>query len=292
MRRRSIRVTLPDGSDVDHPIDERTTIGSSAEATIAIDGEPGLDAEHLMLVPRDDGCWVSVVRGAKTPVMCDGAVITDGVAPWGATLAIASIRIELGSSAPGARKARGRSPVLMAMIVGVAALVAFAAMRSRDARAEAIEDETERTVLFDAPRGCGVAAEVALAHASETLRVARARGERFAFDPQDGIAAVALYEEAGACFLSAGAVPWAETAAHEGRTLREQIDGTYRRLRFALVQQLQRGRDREALETVRELRTLTSHRDDAYTQGLVDLDRSLQLGLGLIHDENDEEERR
>ncbi|UJR82143.1 hypothetical protein [Sandaracinus amylolyticus] len=279
-----LRITLPDGSELEAPIVGRTTIGTSASAGVRLPADLEIEGEHLLLVPREDGCWISVARNARTPVLRDGAVLQDATVPWGARLVMGGVTLEVGVRAGAGEGSRVRT-LLLAMVVGIAALLAVAVVRNRSARAESLRDGSlEPSALFDAPGDCADAAD-ARTEGAESLRVARARGERFRYDYQDGIAAVSAYSRAEQCFLAAGAVPAAERAQREGHAMREEIEGTYRRLRLSLQQSLDRGDDATALDTLRELRELTHHRRDDYTAYLAELERELQLDLGLLLDD-------
>lgn len=282
-------VTLADGSEIEHALSKRMTLGSGGAADVRLAGED-LEGEHLLLVPQRDGCWIATARGARTPLLRDGAVVPDGLVPWGTKLTLGGSTLDVGGRGAAAASSRMR-PVLLALALVVVALFALSAVRSRAARAAAlVEAPSEPASLFTEPRPCAVEAREAYAEAAESLRAARARGERFHYDYQDGIAAVSEYEHAEACFLVAGAVPWAERASAEGRALREEIESTERRLRLALQQQLARGEDAAALAALRELRELRRHHDDALSAELAELERELQLELGLLVDESAERE--
>ncbi|MDQ3035494.1 MAG: hypothetical protein M3Y87_24020 [Myxococcota bacterium] len=284
---RRLRVTLPDRSEVEHPLAKRTTIGAGANAALRLPAELGLEDEHLLLVPRDDGCWVAIARSASVPVTRDDQPFEDGLVPWGGHISVAGVTIEIGVRTAAKEGSRFRT-LLLAVALGTAALVTVAVVRARSASAEGLSsDALEPSALWSAePRACHGSSQSPSGAGSEALRSARARGERFHYDYQDGIEAVSLYQSAEACLLAAGAVPAAERASAEGRVLREDVERTYRRLRLSLSQSLERGDDAEALEATRALRELTSHRDDEYTAFLAELERELQLGLGLLIDES------
>ncbi len=60
--------------------DERTTVGSSREASIWVQDAPELEPLHILVVPRERGVWLSSVRNARTPVLLDGKPFESGAA--------------------------------------------------------------------------------------------------------------------------------------------------------------------------------------------------------------------
>ena len=53
--------------------EERTTVGSSREASIWVQDAPELEPLHILVVPREQGVWLSSVRNARTPVLLDAS---------------------------------------------------------------------------------------------------------------------------------------------------------------------------------------------------------------------------
>ncbi len=279
-----LRIKHSDGSESTHPMaGARLVVGTGPDADVALPDARDLEAQHLLLAPREEGCWVGVVSGARTPAVIGDVIHTDGVVPWGTTIAIGALRVSVERDAD-AKEGLGRAPILAAMIV--VAVVALLAVRSRSAAAslEEMEDFTP-SPLFDAEVPCALAdGQDALSRGRELLRAGQARGERFHYDYQDGIAAVRSFEEARSCFVAAGAAPWVErTDAAEG-ALRADVERTYRSLRLRLAQSFDAGRQEVALDVTRQLRELTAHRDDAYTRGLAELERNLSLEIQLLTD--------
>jgi hypothetical protein len=282
--RAHVVITHSDGStDVRTFEGERATLGKSLHATIPVLGAPELEDEHLLLAPRREGCWVGVRTDVAVPAAIDGAPIGDGLLPWGTTISLGRVKLTLRRGdaravtlGPGASRLR-----VLAMVIGILCCAMMLAGRARGVIADG-ESELAPSPLFDAPVACDAAAEDAREQGRIAAEHAVARGERFYFDFQDGIHAVALYDRAVQCLRAAGDAESAARVEVARTALATRIDGVYLRLRLRLAQARRAPDDERALATLHQLRELTRHRDDPYTRSLGDQERELAVRLGVI----------
>jgi hypothetical protein len=139
---------------------------------------------------------------------------------------------------------------------------------------------TEVPALWSAPiTQCPVAPTEALAFALEKKVVAEGKRERRPFHVQDGVAAVPLFETAGACLRVAND-PRAQDATDAAKQLRAKIEEDYRAHQVRLEHALSVSDFATAQKEVAVLRALTEGRSGPYVVWLSNLDRRLQLKLG------------
>jgi len=87
----------------------------------------------------------------------------------------------------------------------------------------------------------------------------RMRADRYAYDPRDGIRAVQLYQEAEACYRSAGAERAAARAHQASAAIIARIRTDYAAARLNLTNALEQEHWSDALVEVRRLLFLTDH---------------------------------
>ncbi len=136
--------------------------------------------------------------------------------------------------------------------------------------------------LFDAPvAACRqTSKDEALASAFDALALARGKRERSPFAVQDGVAAVPLFERAGACFAHGGQSSLAEESNGAARDLRTRLMDDYRVHRVRLEHAVDVGDDKTALKEVRVLRNLTEGKSGAWVDWLASVERRLTMKLG------------
>ena len=283
--RAHLLVLHADGSDEVHPIpDGEVVVGSGAAATIRVLAAPDLEERHFALSLRKEGCWIGVAQGSMTPVLKDGQPLVEAIVPWGSVLTIGklSVAIHRGTPRPkGEKEADGSSRTRVMAMLFMTALLGLLALRARGNAAAGLTG-IEPSPLFDAPAQCDAAGDVALTRGRESYDEAMARGQRFFYDYQDGVEAVRLLERADACLRIGGDVEASERARTATEVMRGRVEGTYHALRLRLRQDLDSHDDEAAMATLGELRELVSHREDAYTRELADLEREVRLRLGVL----------
>ncbi len=136
--------------------------------------------------------------------------------------------------------------------------------------------------LFDAPVvSCRQsAADEALAAAFDGLSLARGKRERSPFAVQDGVAAVPLFERAGACFAQGGQAELAAEANGSARELRGRLGDDYRVHRVRLEHAVDVGDEKAAIREIRVLRSFTEGKTGPYVEWLANLERKLTMKLG------------
>lgn len=262
---------------------ESALVGSGAHCEIRVGG-----AAHEQLVVTMSGDAVHVeVRSLEPMPLLDGQPFRQANVRPESLLALGAVQIMIDvHDLDGERnvvKAKGEafSPltwVALALAVPLAGYVLFG--DELRARREVVPEGAPE--LFDAPvAACRQsAADEALSAAFDALSLARGKRERSPFAVQDGVAAVPLFERAGACFAQGGQAALAAEATGAAKDLRARLAEDYRVHRVRLEHAVELGDDKAALREVRVLRSLTEGKGGAYIEWLANLERKLTMKLG------------
>lgn len=260
---------------------EQITVGRSATAGIALPDARDLEAEHMLIAPRGDGCWVAIAQGAKIGAKVGGQPFQHGMVAWGAELEIGNLRFRLTDKPPQDQKKAGQqsSPVVIIAAV-VTALVVLWAL-SGDPGSGLEMDAPEAFVLFQDPIACPVTGALAQHRADEDAAAALAKSERYPFDPSDGVESVHLYRTAQACYASLSMAPAAADMEREANYMQTRIEEDYRTHRVRLERALAHENYEDALLETRSLLALIQEvaRDHPYTVWLSRLERQIALEL-------------
>ena len=175
---------------------------------------------------------------------------------------------------------RSNARIYVILVAGVVALAAIYAARRRpdDAASKA---PPAPSLWGPSADGCPQQRrDEAEAVAAERLRLAVAKHERSPFHPEDGIAAVGLYQGAESCFRVAAMNGDAGDAAAVAAQLKEQMDDEFRahRLRLQRALALERWRWAERESTI--LLSFLSGNGGEYAAWLSNLRRKIQLTYG------------
>src|SRR5678809_328949 len=82
---RYVEIIHPNGAKERHSLArERVVLGRQPREGIPIPYAMELEYEHLLLVPRKDGCWLSIAEGARTPALVNGQRLDNGLVAWAA----------------------------------------------------------------------------------------------------------------------------------------------------------------------------------------------------------------
>ncbi|MBI5512393.1 MAG: FHA domain-containing protein [Deltaproteobacteria bacterium] len=272
-------VYMPDGSIQSFPLtEEKVIVGTSSRCQVQLD-RPELSAEHLLLSPRPEGCWVAIARGVTTQTLVNGSPFERGMVPWGKEVLIGSVRMVLnqGLSAKKEEKSNPLVLILAAVVVPVCIFMSFgdsagpAPQRVRQA-APALFDELNRPCPQNDP-------QLVLAAAQESARIALSKSERMPFRTRDGIDAVNYYAQSSACFRNAGDESHARTAMSLANSLKARLEDDYRAHQFRMERALEQERWEDALYETRMVTALVSHRQGPYLQALGVLERQLTMRL-------------
>lgn len=251
---------------------ERTTVGSSEQASVCVADAPELEAFHILVVPREKGVWLSSARNVRTPVLLEGKPFESGQLALGTEIDVGSITFRVVGAPTGGR---GRS-LQTVIVLATAAAIAVPMLRSDDSAAvpqsNAPAPELFPKELADCPAG-GDAAERRGLRAAER---ARSKKLRYAFDPREGLAALELYRAAAPCLKGS---EMAAVVAGEEQRLRQRIEDDYQVQRVHLERALGEGDWAAAMVATRQLLQLLADRPGEYRDWLSSLERFLDVHL-------------
>ena len=255
---------------------DQVIVGRAPSAGISLPDVREMEAEHILLAPRGDGCWVAVAEGARAIVVADRP-FERGMVAWGTELTIGAVKLRLLDAPPGeAGKAKkGTSPIVL--LAAVILPVAFFMLMDEPEELVDPDAGVEPPALFEGEEACDAQGGPAQHRAQEDLEAARAKGERYPFAAQDGVQSVIFFRRAKACFDAAGDGEHAGRAAAEGVAMERRLDEDYMRRRLRLERSLKQERWQEALVETRALRELLAHRRHRYVTWLGNLQRQLEL---------------
>lgn len=281
-----VELVRKDGTTERAPIiGHEVVVGRSTNAGISLPNEPELELEHLMLLPRgNDGCWVSVADGAAVPIV-GNAQFESGIVKWGTEFRIGSLvlRVVREDTSSTKMKLPEVNPVLLAALVVGVGFLAWTFLR--DDGIEAAIDagrSREHVELFDEPPPCR-AAQMLPGGAKGLEGVAHARGDRYAYDPRDGVRAVNLYREAASCYERDGQGEDADRMKRFARDLQERVDSDYAAARLSLSHAIDTKNWRDASNVSKRLLLLTAHAGEhTYTTWLDNVHR--QVSVKATHD--------
>lgn len=285
---RYVEIIHPNGAKERHSLArERVVLGRQPREGIPIPYAMELEYEHLLLVPRKDGCWLSIAEGARTPALVNGQRLDNGLVAWGSEVNLGPLWFKV-VDAPGAR-ASGGMPVpgaappnkmSLSTVLLSAALLAFAGWLFLTPDDDGLPGMTSVAPppLFAAPPTCPEKEPAtAGSRAHEAAEAALAKSQRYPFAAQDGVGAVELYALAAACYTVAGSDGDADLVRQAGASLEERIQEDYRTHRLKLERAIQYKRTRQALIETQKLLDLVKHLNHPYTTWLRNMERHLQL---------------
>ncbi len=284
-----ISITNTLGKVTEHKLEPgQTTIGSDKNSTISLPPGDGLLAQHILLVPSPEGCWVSTVPGA--PLKSEKGESVDGqYVEWNSQLSLGRLCFSLKSKKTGkkiaqARNQKGKAPDTgeessntVSPVIIMALLLALAYLGNGFLGASQPDVESISTappLLFAESVKC--ASGNSGHRAEQAEEAAFAKRQRSVFDLQDGIAAVELFSESENCYRAAGRPTEAQAVQSEGSELRASLEAEYKLLRVRLQRALHSGNRSVASTQVNRLQELLRHRaSHSYVLAL----RRLEIGL-------------
>ncbi len=272
-----VEIIRADGRVDRHSLERgRTTIGRDAEAEIALADAPELEPMHLLVEPREDGCWVSVARTARTPARRAGTTFENGLVAWGTELDVGAVTFRLArAEVRPSRRRRLAGPARKAALLAGCLWVAATVIGGPPEGPPRARVPAPPLFADDAPAECPVALAEARARAREATEAAIARAERYPFSPHDGVEAVGQWAAAAACLAVAGEPGAAAEARAERDRLRARVDDDYRAHRLALERALEHRHHAAALDEARLVADLLRDHDGEYRHWLARLERSL-----------------
>jgi hypothetical protein len=273
-----LEILRQDGSVERHSLGrDRVILGRQPRDGIAVPYALELEAEHLLLAPRSEGCWLSVAEGVRTPALVRGQRFDGGLVPWGTELSVGSLWLKLVASRPRPARPPAVSLPTLGFIVALLGVAGWLLFSPEEEELPGMTTAQPPALFGDAP-GCPEKDEAATApRAREAADAALAKSQRYPFAAQDGIRAVEMFGEAASCFAAAGQDAAADRVRKSRTALEARIQEDYRTHRLKLERAIEYRRTRAALVEVRELLALVRHLDHPYTTWLHTLERHLSL---------------
>jgi hypothetical protein len=230
-------------------------------------------SESHLLEPSQEGVQVEVPKNAPGAFHFDGNSLRSAFVPWGGEVFWEQRRLSF-LQEPDGKKA---SPLVFLVPLVALAMAGVAVAGRSPTRAGEDSEVAAPSLSASAATTCSTTdGSAALRQAREAERAARVKREQFAFDLADGPRAVALFDEAKACYETAGAVDEQARVETDGASFRQQVSERYAALRLRLEVAMDQGRTAEALAAARELRRLLQERPGPYLTWLEKLQEELE----------------
>jgi len=276
----------PDGRVEELKIEsERAMIGSGAHCEIRMPIDQSA-VEHVSVQLSPAGIFAEA-RSFQPPPTINGSPFTRTQVMPGSVLGVGYVQIyvtaiEIASGGgEGQKKEQKTSPMTLLLALIVMPLALYVIFQDQPGEGDAASPR-EAPELWGPPGGtCSQQArEAALAKGWETFAKAASKQERRPFHIPDGVQAVLLYEEAGACFKTAGDAQAAKRADAVAARLRIEIAQDYRTHRVRLEHALSTERWETAQKEVRVLLAFLQGKEGEYVEYLSALERKLRLKYG------------
>jgi hypothetical protein len=254
---------------------DKVTVGSASSADISIPWARGLLPVHFLLVPTEEGCWVTAQPGAE--LLAGGAALKHGAVPWGTVLEAPGLRVRLLDRSMVQSASRPVDVWFWLLVLFAVPLIVwlFSDTEVEDiGRAPAMDISQ----LFTGDDSCGEGGP-ARYRAERYLDFAVAKQERYPFDPYDGVQAVMLFRKAGACYEATGETRYPEHVRTLASRLERQIRVDYQIRRTRLERSLKSKAYEQALVEARFLLRLVANRKTAYGNWLDAVERRLNLAV-------------
>lgn len=287
MRVLKFQTRLPTGQIEQLTVEaERVLIGSGAHCEIRLPIDQ-CAVEHVLVELGPAGVFARALSFDPPPTVNNVPFTQTPLAP-GSVLGLNATQIlveatEAAAPGGGKQEKKGASPVtlLAFLIIIPTAGYLFLAPDGGDG------GEPERPPapeLWGPPiTACQYTGPQAIGFAREKIAIADAKRERRPFHVQDGVAAVPLYEAAGACFRAGGDVGSANLAEESAKYLRREMTDDFRTRRVRLEHALGTEDYVTAQKEVRVLLQFVEGKTgDVYLTWLSQLERKLKLKLGEI----------
>jgi hypothetical protein len=223
---------------------ERTTVGSSDQASVVVADAPELEPLHILLVPRDRGVWLSAARNARTPVLLDGKPFESGELGLGTEVDIGSITVRIATADDDGKAKRARNIVLL--VVAAVVAVPFLGVRNGDMPPPA--SEPAPPLFAPVPSDCPAEGDAAELRGAQAVERAMSKTLRYPFDPRE-------------------------------KQLRQRIEDDYQLMRLNLERALGEEDWKQAAAASSQLLALLADRPGAYRDWLLGVQRFLELRL-------------
>ena len=280
------RIRTPDGRTETVVVDgDRALVGSGAHCEIRLPPEHAA-VEHVAVSLGPAGVYAEARSLDPAPTL-NGTPFTQGPVLPDAILGVGLVQIGVSQAAAVAdarvvhRKHEKTNP-LVYVLAAVAVPLSLWVILADEPEEGLTRVPSDVPALFAAPvAACPEASpEQALSVARDKVVLAAARRERRPFHVQDGVAAVPLFEIAGACAAAGGDAELARDAAEAASLRRLRVGEDFRTHRVRLEHAISIADWATAHREVRVLRAMLEGRQGEYVTWLSNLDRKLQLKYG------------
>jgi hypothetical protein len=261
---------------------QQVLVGSGAHCEIRLPLDQAR-VEHVLIQSTPAGLRASARCFDPLPQL-DGVEFTHVPIRDRAVLGIGKTRIEVtpsaaeaGEHAASTAKARRNPRIYAYLVLGVAGVAFMLAARGQ--RAERTTEPAAIPGLWGSgvERCAQTTPDQALAAGRARVSLALAKQERSPFHPEDGVAAVPLYQGAEACFRVAGSEAEAAEAAGNAERLRRQMTEAFRVHRVRLQRALATKEWPIAIRESGILLTFLPSAGTEYATWLSNMRRKLQL---------------
>ena len=252
--------------------EERTTVGSSSQASVCVTDAPELEPLHILVVPRERGIWLSSARNARTPVLLEGKPFESGELGLGTEVDIGSITLRVVADTDNGRTKQARNIILLV----VAAVIAVPLLGGDGGRLPPRSKDPAPPLFAAQPADCPSEGDAAERRGLQMAERARSKTLRYPFDAREGLSAVELFRSALPC-LAASEV--ADTIVREEKQVRQRIEDDYQLLRLHLERSLAESDWKLAANASNHLLALLADRPGAYRDWLLDVQRFVELRI-------------
>lgn len=250
---------------------DRVLVGRGPHADFDVQTAPEIEEEHLLILPRRNGCWVAVAADARVKPTLAGAPFEHGLLPWGAELDVGSVTIKVKRASESKRAA---SPWYAVGLVPLA-LVAYMLWPGQN---PAGGTPVRAPELELAEPGCDEG-KGSWPQAQQKAAAAAALADRYPYDARDGLRAAQLWLDAASCFEVARQAAAAEQVRERGRAMLARVIEDYKAQLLVMEQARRRGDDARLLSSVRVLQRFLADSPGAYRDYLGRLERQTVMQL-------------
>jgi hypothetical protein len=239
-------------------------------SSIALPTATDLADENLIVSLVRDRFHVALASGARVEPSLDGKLFKQAEILFGQEIRLGQTAIRF----LGEVKSNAPSPIIVVaavVVLGLSIWTIFDNSAGVDLKASL----PAAPALLDAPPTCPYNGASALGRAGEAEQAALAHGERYVFDPYDGIQAIMAYRLAAACYGNAGDAASTARASASAQHWQNRLEARYQGHQLRLRLALDRGRNDQALSEVHSLKKMLHGKTGAYVNWLTMAERGL-----------------
>lgn len=271
-----IEVFYADGGSFDQTFDsDSIVVGTGSGADLRIPRAPEVDAEHLLIMPRQNGTWISAGRNVRVRPLVGGVHFENGLLPFGTEIDIGSVTLR--AQRPRVERKVQPRRLLMLSLAGTVLFLLYVMWKAR--RPGMPDADSQPPALFgELPKSCPDEVNP-LVRAREALASGDALDAQYAYDPQKGIAGVAELGVAETCAAAARHGGLRAEAEARRKALEARIEGDFKAQKAALDRALALDDLPAILRADNALLPYLTHRPSEYSRWLLKLERHVSLRM-------------